>query len=73
MNTPEMIPSQSSNIESFGHDAATGTLQVKFRNGGVYSYAGVTAEIFEQMKASPSHGKFLAQKIKGKFPPTKHS
>lgn len=60
----QMIPSTSSQIASFGHDADTNTLHVNFRSGGNYTYTGVDAAKFERMKAAPSPGSFFHSEIK---------
>ncbi len=59
-----MHTSKSSQIEAFGHDPSTSTLRVKFRSGQTYEYGEVSEEKFAEMKASESHGKFLASRIK---------
>ncbi|MBP6421585.1 MAG: KTSC domain-containing protein [Propionivibrio sp.] len=69
MTTKPTIPMcecKSSQVKAFGHDPATNTLAVEF-NSGVYHYAGVPAEVFEEMKKAESVGRFLGQSIKGKF------
>ncbi len=69
MTTKPTIPMcecKSSQVKAFGHDPATNTLVVEF-NSGVYHYAGVPAEVFEEMKKAESVGRFLGQSIKGKF------
>jgi KTSC domain len=55
----QMHPVKSSNIESIGHDGDT--MHVRFKNGGTYSYTGVTAEGFRRLKEAPSVGKHLAK------------
>ncbi len=60
IETPE-----SSNIARFGYDESSQILTVEFNNGGAYNYYDVSQMVFEQMKAAPSKGQFLAQNIKG--------
>lgn len=70
MTTKPAIPMcscKSSQVKAFGHDPATNTLAVEFNSGGLYHYAGVPAEVFEEMKKAESVGRFLGQSIKGKF------
>lgn len=57
----------SSNIESIGYDAKTKTLEVEFRGGKVYQYAGVPKKIFEDVKNAPSVGRALNMKVKDRF------
>ncbi len=55
---------KSSNVESVAHDPATNTLFVQYRNGGRYTYNGVDAEKFEQLRTADSVGSFLHSQIK---------
>ena len=53
----DMIPVESSNIESVGHDGAE-TLRMKFKSGAtLYDYVGVPEEKFIDLVNSPSVGK----------------
>ena len=54
--TMEMIPVESSNIESVGHDGRE-TLRVTFKGSGSYDYVGVTEEEFFGLVNAPSVGK----------------
>lgn len=62
INTPE-----SSNISKFGYDESTRVLAVEFKTGSTYEYFDVPKIVFQQMKAAPSRGQFLAQAIKGSY------
>ena len=62
INTPE-----SSNIVRFGYDSQAQILAVEFKAGSTYNYYDIPEFIFEQMKAAPSKGQFLAQQIKGTY------
>ncbi|MBX3442154.1 MAG: KTSC domain-containing protein [Planctomyces sp.] len=62
IETPE-----SSNIARFGYDAAGQILAVEFAKSGTYQYYDVPEAVFEQMKAAPSKGQFVAQIIKGRY------
>ena len=67
-------PVTSSNIAEIGHDPDTNTLEIKFKNGGVYSYAGVDAEKHATMMdptKTPSIGAFVHANIKGHHAHTK--
>lgn len=55
---------ESSNISQISYDVATGTLQVYFHNGVAYQYFDVSANKWEDFKASASKGQFLHQQIK---------
>lgn len=62
IETPE-----SSNIAWFDYDEASNILIVDFIKGGTYNYYDVPQAIFEQMKAAPSKGQFLAYNVKGVY------
>lgn len=57
----------SSNVESVGHDPATGVLEVEYRGGAVYRYAGVPAQVFEDVARAPSVGAAVAQAVRGHY------
>jgi len=66
-----MILVHSSNITGVGWtpseiNPALGTMQVLFRNGGLYEYLDVEHSVFQTMVESPSSGKFLNERIKPK-------
>jgi hypothetical protein len=61
----EMKPVQSSNIEAVGYDPDTQTLAVQFNGGGVYHYAGVSAEAHKALVEAPSVGGHFHQHIRG--------
>ena len=63
-----MFPTQnSSQIVSIGYNANTRTLRIEFKNKSYYDYSDVPPELFQQLMASPSKGKFFHATIKGKF------
>ena len=57
----------SSNLSRFGYSKDTRVLTVEFKNGGRYNYFDVPDAVFEQMKAAPSKGQFLAKSIKSNY------
>ena len=57
----------SSNLARFKYDDKARVLTVEFKNGGTYNYYDVPQAVFEQMKAAPSKGEFLARSIKGAY------
>lgn len=57
----------SSNIARFRYDGKVRVLTVEFKHGGTYNYYDVPQGVFDQMKAAPSKGEFLAHSIKGAF------
>lgn len=59
-------PVESSNLAAIGYDAATRTLAIEFRNGGVYNYANVPPIVWEGMQKAESKGQFFLREIKTK-------
>ena len=60
---------RSSNVQSVGYHLETQTLEVEFRNGGVYHYHGVPFDRYKAFMTAPSKGSFLARVIKsGNYP-----
>lgn len=62
---------ESTNVKSVGHDAATGTMRIEFRNGGTYDFPGVSPEDHAAFLASDSKGKHFHKHIRSVFPATK--
>jgi KTSC domain len=60
--TPESL-----NIARFDYVNETQMLIVEYKNGTRYNYYDVPMRIFEEMKAAPSKGKFLAKNVKGAY------
>ena len=58
----------SSTILSIGYDPGSETLEVEFKNGGVYQYYNVPNNIHELLMQSASKGQFLHVNIKNSFP-----
>jgi hypothetical protein len=66
-------PVQSSNIAGIGWEAdaageGAGTLEVEFRSGHVYQYAGVTEAEYRTLLGANSVGKMLNAHIIGRYP-----
>lgn len=60
-------PVSSSNIASIGYDADSNTLEIQFKNGGIYRYYGVPQTVYAGLMAASSHGSYLAQNIKDRY------
>lgn len=60
----------SSNISKVDYDTETKVLGITFKNKSGekrYEYQGVPRELYDQMIAAPSTGKFFYANIKGKY------
>lgn len=66
-----MTPVQSSNVQSYGYDAATGTLVIVYKGDVRWDYAKVPAERkaeMDQVNAEGgSIGKYIHARIKGYY------
>ena len=56
---------ESTNIKAIGHDPATNTLRVEFRNGGVYDYSNISPEKHASFLTAASKGKHFHRHIRG--------
>jgi len=57
-------PVSSSNLSEVGYDPATSTLEIAFKQGGVYQYAGVPTNIYKGLMSAASHGRYFDAYIK---------
>lgn len=58
---------ESSAISSVGYDPRLSVMEVEFQSGTVYQYRDVPASLYESFLAASSKGRFLSQKIRGRF------
>lgn len=63
----EMTRVESSNIEQVGYEEESETLQVEFKNGGMYQYFDVPQHVYEELRDADSVGRYLAYSIKGTY------
>jgi hypothetical protein len=63
----EKIPVSSSNVETIAYDEDSSTLQIEFKNGSIYQYFDVPANVFAELRNADSIGKYLAANIKGAY------
>lgn len=61
-----LSPCKSAGIKAHGYDPASRTLAIEF-GSGVYHYAGVPAEVYDELKSAESVGGFYSRAIRGKF------
>ena len=60
----ERQPVKSTNVESVGYNDEEKVLEVKFRSGGVYQYAGVQPEMYADLLKAESIGRFVSQVVR---------
>lgn len=58
------VPVKSSNILSVGYDTTNSTLEVEFKEGGVYQYFDVPSRVHSGLMTASSHGGYFAANIK---------
>lgn len=68
MDNVDMIPVQSSNVESVGYDAQSEIAYVRFLNGSLYIYKGVPQWAFDGLLNAPSVGSYLHRNYKNMYP-----
>ena len=51
-----IVPVDSSNIDSVGHDEETNVLRVWFARGGIYDYENVPHSLFDRLVSADSVG-----------------
>jgi KTSC domain len=61
----------SSSLRSIGYDRKTQTLEVEFKNGGVYRYSEVPLELWTRLQKAASKGKFLQDNVRDHFSTTR--
>jgi hypothetical protein len=57
----------STNIAEIGYDPPSLTLEVMFRNGGVYQYFDIPKQEYESLLGAASIGEYLNRNIKGRY------
>lgn len=65
--TIERLPVDSSNLKSVGYDETRGILAVEFQSGAIFHYYQVPLQVFEDMGAAESRGRYYAKEIRGRF------
>lgn len=55
------------------YDASQATLQLDFRDGSRYVYSSVPADLFRDLLAAPSKGRFFNQRIRRVLPYSKEA
>lgn len=63
----ERIAVRSREIAIIGYDPSSLTLEIAFRNGGVYHYFDVPEKIYQSLMTASSQGTYFSQFIKEKF------
>lgn len=54
-------------LKSVGYDETTGTLEVEFKNGGLYEYVDVPADEYAALMRAPSKGTYFGDHIRDAY------
>lgn len=57
----------SSTVAEIGYDEKSYTMEVLFRNGGLYQYFEVPQHEYQALRSASSIGAYISQNIKGKY------
>jgi hypothetical protein len=57
----------SSTLTTITYDSRQEVLQLQFRDGSLYSYAGIPKAIYDALLRAPSKGQYFNSKIRGQF------
>ena len=60
-------PVSSSYIRSVGYDPQGHVLEIEFQNDGVYQYEDVEQDIYADLMAAPSKGRYFTDRIRDNF------
>ena len=58
---------ESGNMESAGYSPESKTLEIRFKGGGLYSYAGVPQSAYDGLMSAESKGKYFYANIKNSY------
>ena len=61
------VPVDSSSLATVAYDATRATLRIEFRDGTVYHYLHVPAEVHESLLHASSKGRYFNLAIRGHF------
>lgn len=63
----EMIRVSSSAISAVGYDPETRRMQIRFKQGGTYTFCRVPQHVFEGLLASGSKGAYYDRHIRDRY------
>lgn len=64
----DMVPVSSSNVDSVGYNDEQQILYVRFLNGSLYIYKGVSTYEYDGLLNAPSVGSYLHRNIRNAYP-----
>jgi hypothetical protein len=54
-------------VQSVGYDPQGHVLEIEFQNDGVYQYEDVEQDIYTDLMAAPSKGRYFAERIRDNY------
>lgn len=63
----ERVRVQSESLKSVGYDAMTSTLEVQFRNGGIFQYFYVPHFIFSRLLETAAKANYFQNRVRHQF------
>ena len=60
-------PLKSSKLRAAGYDDRARIMEIKFANGDIFEYKGVSPETYRQLMVSPSPNSFFEDKVEEAF------
>ena len=60
-------PVASSSILSVGYDEDENALEIEFQSGGIYRYADVPHDTYEELLRARSHGSYFHENLRGQY------
>ena len=63
-------PVSSSHLSSIGYNENSGLLEIEFKDGSIYQYSNVPTNIYEELMAASSHGKYFHRHIRDVYSDT---
>ena len=60
-------PVSSSNLQSVGYDSQNRILEIEFHGNGVYQYEDVSHDIYAELMAAPSKGRYFSERIRDHY------
>jgi hypothetical protein len=67
MHRTHRTPIESTAVTSIGYDCAERHLEIRFKNGGVYEYLDVPADVYCQFLTAVSKGRYFNETIRERF------
>lgn len=59
---------ESSMIRSVGYDPVSEILEIEFNSGGIYQYGEVPEEVWRELMAAESKGRYMLDSIIDQYP-----